>query len=133
MAKTKQAIVPETEQEVKTKAEKRKEKKEKRAQNEAMRKEHAKKRLQYTAAALAMAGGAVFINFFFNDMYGTTTYEWIQIGCFVMMGLAGAIMMAGAKFEETEKQKLTKRNTGLVFIVIALGVTMMELVQMLMK
>ena len=133
MAKTKQAIVPETEQEVKTKAAKRKEKKVKQAQNEAMRKEHARKRLQYTAAALAMAGGAVFINFFFNDMYGTTTYEWIQIGCFVMMGLAGAIMMAGAKFEESEKQKLTKRNTGLVFIVIALGVTMMELVQMLMK
>ena len=133
MAKTKQAIVPETEQAVKTKAAKRKEKKEKRAQEEAMRKEHAKKRLQYTAAALAMAGGAVFINFFFNDMYGTTTYEWIQIGCFVMMGFAGAIMMAGAKFEESEKQKLTKRNIGLVFIVIALGVTMMELVQMLMK
>jgi hypothetical protein len=50
-----------------------------------------------------------------------------------MMGMAGGVMMLGAKYEETEKQQRSKRTTGLVFIVVALGVIMSELVQMFMK
>ena len=111
----------------------RKEKKEKRAQAEAQRKEMAKKRFRHTVVALALAGGAVALNFGFNSQYGTTFYEWIQIGCFLMMGMAGGVMMLGAKYEETEKQQRSKRTTGLVFIVVALGVIMSELVQMFMK
>lgn len=111
----------------------KKEKKEKKAMAEARKKEMAQKRFRYTAAALALAGGAVALNFGLNSHYGTTFYEWVQIGCFVMMGMAGGIMMMGARYEETEKQQRSKRTTGLVFIVIALGVIMSELVQLLMK
>ncbi len=135
MAKTKENAVPETEQEVKKPQPRptKKEKKEKKAQEEARKKEMAKKRFRYTALALALAGGAVAVNFGFNSHYGTVFYEWIQIGCFLMMGMAGGIMMLGAKYEETEKQQRSKRTTGLVFVVIALGVIMSELVQLLMK
>ena len=38
-----------------------------------------------------------------------------------------------SRYEETERQIVGKRNMGLIFIAIALGVVMMELVQMFMK
>ena len=111
----------------------KKEKKEKKAQEATRRKEMAQKRFRYTVAALVLAGAAVAVNFGFNSHYGTTFYEWIQVGCFLMMGMAGGIMMLGAKYEESEKQQRSKRTTGLVFVVIALGVIMTELIQILAK
>lgn len=135
MAKTKQTVVAELEQEVKKTQPRptKKEKKEKKALAEARKKEMAQKRFRYTALALVLAGGAVAVNFGFNSYYGTDFYEWIQIGCFLMMGTAGGVMMFGSKYEETEKQQRSKRTTGLVFVVIALGVIMSELVQIFMK
>lgn len=102
MAKTKQTVVAEPEQEVKKTQPRptKKEKKEKKALAEARKKEMAQKRFRYTALALVLAGG---------------------------------VMMFGSKYEETEKQQRSKRTTGLVFVVIALGVIMSELVQIFMK
>ena len=111
----------------------KKEKKAKKAMEEARRAERRKKRKWYTIGALGTAGLAVFINFYFNSLYGTELYEWIEIGCFLLMGLAGGLMIMCSRYEETERQIVGKRNMGLIFIAIALGVVMMELVHMFMK
>ena len=135
MAKTKEAAVPEVEPEQKKIQPRptKKEKKAKKAMEEARRAERRKKLKWYTIGALGTAGLAVFINFYFNSLYGTELYEWIEIGCFLLMGLAGGLMIMCSRYEETERQIVGKRNMGLIFIAIALGVVMMELVQMFMK
>ena len=107
-------------------------KKEKKAIAEQRSKELKAKRKKVSLAALLAAGAAVIINFATNSYYGQPIYEWIQIGCFLLMGISGGIFMYGARYEESEQQQRSKRSLGLVFIAVALGVILIETVQMLM-
>ena len=113
-------------------AERKPNKKERRAMAEQRSKELKAKRKKVSLAALLVAGAAVVINFATNSYYGQPIYEWIQIGCFLLMGISGGIFMYGARYEESEQQQRSKRSLGLVFIAVALGVILIETVQMLM-
>lgn len=45
------------------------------------------------------------------------------------MGSCGAIMMVGSRWEELEKKKQRMRTTGMVFMMVALGMCLAQLVQ----
>lgn len=106
--------------------------KEQRAMEEQRSRELKEKRRKIARIALLLSGAAVVISFASNAYSGQSIYEWIQIGCFVLLGIAGGVFMYGARYEETEKNRRTKRNLGLLFIVVALSVVMIELIQMML-
>ena len=72
---------------------------------------------------------AVVLSFWSGSFYGQPIYAWLQVLCYVLMGSCGAIMMVGSRWEELEKKKQRMRTTGMVFMMVALGMCLAQLVQ----
>ncbi len=104
-------------------------KKEKKAEAERIKKENQTKRKRCYAASVVVAFLAVVLSFWSGSFYGQPIYAWLQVLCYVLMGSCGAIMMVGSRWEELEKKKQRMRTTGIVFIMMALGMCLAQLVQ----
>ncbi len=104
-------------------------KKEKKAEAERIKKENQTKRKRCYAASVVVAFLAVVLSFWSGSFYGQPIYAWLQVLCYVLMGSCGAIMMVGSRWEELEKKKQRMRTTGIVFVMMALGMCLAQLVQ----
>ncbi len=104
-------------------------KKEKKAEAERIKKENQTKRKRCYAASVVVAFLAVVLSFWSGSFYGQPIYAWLQVLCYVLMGSCGAIMMVGSRWEELEKKKQRMRTTGMVFMMVALGMCLAQLVQ----
>ena len=104
-------------------------KKEKKAEAERIKKENQTKRKRCYAASVVVAFLAVVLSFWSGSFYGQPIYAWLQVLCYVLMGSCGAIMMVGSRWEELEKKKQRMHTTGIVFVMMALGMCLAQLVQ----
>ena len=104
-------------------------KKEKKAEAERIKKENQIKRKRCYAASVVVAFLAVALSFWSCSFYGQPIYAWLQVLCYVLMGSCGAIMMVGSRWEELEKKKQRMHTTGIVFVMMALGMCLAQLVQ----
>ena len=104
-------------------------KKEKKAEAERIKKENLTKRKRCYAASVVVAFLAVVLSFWPGSFYGQPIYAWLQVLCYVLMGSCGAIMMVGSRWEELEKKKQRMHTTGIVFVMMALGMCLAQLVQ----
>ena len=105
-------------------------KKEKKAAAEQRSRELKAKRQKFYAVALVFAVLAVVISFASSSTYGQAIYSWIQIGCSGLMGLCGVVVLYASRYEETEKKQRSRNTMGMVFIMVALGIILAEIVKM---
>lgn len=105
-------------------------KKEKKAAAEQRSRELKAKRQKFYAVALVFAVLAVVISFASSSTYGQAIYSWIQIGCYGLMGLCGVVVLYASRYEETEKKQRSRNSMGMVFIMVALGIILAEIVKM---
>ena len=105
-------------------------KKEKKAAAEQRSRELKAKRQKFYAVALVFAVLAVVISCASSSTYGQAIYSWIQIGCYGLMGLCGVVVLSASRYEETEKKQRSRNTMGMVFIMVALGIILAEIVKM---
>ena len=105
-------------------------KKEKKAAAEQRSRELKAKRQKFYAVALVFAVLAVVISFASSSTYGQAIYSWTQIGCYGLMGLCGVVVLYASRYEETEKKQRSRNTMGMVFIMVALGIILAEIVKM---
>ena len=55
-------------------------------------------------------------------------WSYTQIGCYLLMGCAGACLKNGAKYEMNLKRAKTMDMIGLAFMAICVGMVMAEVV-----
>ncbi len=106
-------------------------KKERKAAAEQQKKELKAKRQKFYGAAMVLALVAVIISFASGSAYGQELYRWLQVGCYGLMGCCGVLIMGAARYEETEKRQSRMNSMGMVFLMVALGMGVAELVMML--
>lgn len=104
-------------------------KKEKKAEAERIKKENDKKRKWSYGIAMVIAFAALVLSFWSGSRYGQPIYAWLQVLCYVLMGSCGVIMAVGSRWEELEKKKQRMHTTGMVFMMVALGMSLAQLVQ----
>ena len=46
------------------------------------------------------------------------------------MGLCGVVVLYASRYEETEKKQRSRNTMGMVFIMVALGIILAEIVKM---
>ena len=80
---------------------------------------------------MVLALVAVIISFASGSAYGQELYRWLQVGCYGLMGCCGVLIMGAARYEETEKRQSRMNSMGMVFLMVALGMGVAELVMML--
>lgn len=112
-------------------AERKPSKKERKAAAEQQKKELKSKRQKFYGAAMVLALIAVIISFASGSAYGQEIYRWLQVGCYVLMGCCGVLIMQAGRYEETEKRQNRMNSMGMVFLMVALGMGLAELVMML--
>ena len=133
MAKKKQKKPVAAEQAEQTTAERKLSRKERLAIEAEQNAKLAKKRKGYYFTAAGITGVAVLINFWCNQYYGQPIYDMMQLLCFGMLAVSGLLFVVGSRYEVDPKQQRSKHSMGLVFIIVAAGVFLMEAIQMLMK
>lgn len=106
-------------------------KKEQKAAAEQQKKELKSKRQKFYGAAMVLALIAVIISFASSSAYGKEIYRWLQVGCYALMGCCGVLIMQAGRYEETEKRQHRMNSMGMVFLMVALGMGIAELVMML--
>ena len=89
------------------------------------------KRQKFYGAAMVLALIAVIISFASGSAYGQEIYRWLQVGCYVLMGCCGVLIMQAGRYEETEKRRNRMNSMGMVFLMVAFGMGLAELVMML--
>ena len=109
----------------------KKEKKEQKAMAAQRSKELNQKKTRNYGIGFFISLAAVAISFLSGAEVGTTMWSYTQIGCYVLMGLAGFFLKNGAKYEENAKRAKTMDMIGLIFIVLCLGMAMAEAVAVL--
>ena len=107
-------------------------KKEKRAIAEQRTKELNQKKTRNYGIGFAFSLVAVAISFLYKPEVGTAMWSYTQMGCYVIMGVAGFFLKNGAKYEENVKRAKTMDMIGLIFIVMCLGMIMAEAVALFM-
>ncbi len=112
-------------------AERKASKKERKAAVEQQKKAWKSKRQKFYGAAMVLALIAVIISFASGSAYGQEIYRWLQIGCYVLMGCCGVLIMRAGRYEETEKRQNRMNSMGMVFLMVAFGMGLAELVMML--
>lgn len=130
MTKKKQNKARTTVETEKKPAERKPTKKEKKAAAMQRSKELLAKRQKFYALALVFAVLAVIISFASSSTYGQAIYDWIQIGCYGLMGLCGVVILYASRYEETEKKQRSRNTMGMVFIMVAAGIMLAEIVKM---
>lgn len=106
-------------------------KKERKAAEEQRKKELKAKRQRYYGAAMVLALVAVIISFASGSTYGQSLYRWLQVLCYGLMGCCGVLIMGAGRYEETEKRQTRMHSMGMVFLMIALGMGLAEVVMIL--
>lgn len=127
----KKANQVEVQEETKNTTTKKLSKKEKRAIAEQRTKELNKKKTKQYTVGFVFSLIAVAVSFLSGAEVGTVEWSYTQIGCYVLMGIAGFFLKNGAKFEENVKRAKTMDMIGLIFIVVCLGMIMAEAVAIL--
>lgn len=112
-------------------AERKPSKKERKAAEEQKKKELKAKRQKYYGVAMVLALVAVIISFASGSTYGQPLYRWLQVLCYGLMGCCGGLIMGAGRYEETEKRQNRMHSMGMVFLMIALGMGLAELVMIL--
>lgn len=112
-------------------AERKPSKKERKAAAEQKRKELKAKRQKFYGVAMVLALVAVIISFASGSMYGQAVYRWLQVGCYGLMAGCGLLIMQAGHYEETEKRQNRMNSMGIVFLMVALGMGLAEIVAML--
>lgn len=125
--------VSESDQRTSHVAERKPNRKERLAMEAARNEEFARKRRWIYGMAVVIAGLTVLISFSCNSYYGQSIYDIAQLLCFVLMGISGVLFVFGSRYEVNPKQQRSKRSMGLIFVAVALGVLLMEIIQILMK
>lgn len=128
-----QQTVPAEENGTTKAAERKPNKKERKAAEAKRQKELQAIRKKYNIVILIAALLAVIVSFSSSSLYGQDLYNWIQIGCYLLMGFCGGLMMYVSRYEDTDKRKSSKYTMGLVFVVIALGMILSDLVRLFMQ
>lgn len=129
----KKTAEPQQETAVKKTSNKKLSKKEKRAIAEQRSKELNQKKTRNYGIGFVFSLIAVAISFLFKQEVGTAMWSYTQMGCYVLMGIAGFFLKNGAKYEENAKRAKNMDMIGLIFIVLCFGMVMAEAVAMFMR
>lgn len=112
----------------KTAAQEKKRKKEEALQQ---KKQLQTKRQRYYGLAVVVVVLALIISFASSSVYGQPLYAWLQIVCYGFMGICGLLTILASRCEETDKKRLRMQAIGLVFLMIAAGMIVAQLVTVL--
>lgn len=127
----KQATVAEQEAMGKSTPKKKLSKKEKKAIAEQRSKELYQKKMRNYGVGFVFSLIAVAVSFLSKAETGTTLWSYTQIGCYILMGIAGIFLKNGSKYEENAKRAKTMDMIGLAFIAICIGMIIAEIVAMM--
>ncbi len=116
---------------VKNAPKKKMSKKEKKALAEQQAKEMNRKKLNNYGMGFIISLGAVAISFLVKAEAGTPEWSYIQIGCYMLMGVAGSFLRNGAKYESTPKRAKTMGMIGLTFMAVCVGMVLAEFMALL--
>lgn len=106
-------------------------KKEKKAIAEQRSKELYQKKMRNYGVGFVFSLIAVAVSFLSKAETGTMVWSYTQIGCYVLMGIAGIFLKNGSKYEENAKRAKTMDMIGLAFIAICIGMIVAEIVAMM--
>lgn len=129
----KQATIAEQETMGKSTPKKKLSKKEKKAIAEQRSKELYQKKMRNYGVGFVFSLIAVAVSFLSKAETGTTMWSYTQIGCYVVMGIAGIFLKNGSKYEENAKRAKTMDMIGLAFITICIGMIFAEIVAMMAR
>ena len=131
MSKKKTNAVEPQETAAKNAPKKKMSKKEKRAVAEQHAKEMNSKKMNNYGMGFIISLVAVVISFLSKAEVGTEVWSYTQIGCYMLMGVAGSFLRNGAKYESTPKRAKTMGMIGLTFMAVCVGMVLAEFVALL--
>ena len=118
---------------VKNAPKKKMSKKEKKALAEQRAQEMNKIKMRNYGMGFVLSLVAVAVSFLSNAEVGTEAWSYTQMGCYMMMGVAGSFLRNGAKYELDARRSRTMSMAGLVFMVVSCGMVLAEFVALVVK
>ena len=106
-------------------------KKEKRAIAEQHAKEMNSKKMRSYGIGFVLSLAAVAVSFLSKAEIGTVEWSYTQMGCYMLMGVAGSFLRNGSKYELNAKHAKTMNIIGLTFMAICVGMVLAEFVALI--